>query len=89
MLLRVCACLPTAPKCGTAVPGCVLQDSGWRHLWLAPSAAMALQLTHALLQAPAFALVVFAMSWSLPLSNLCLCIKSWKLCGGRNDMYQW
>jgi hypothetical protein len=50
---------------------------------------MALQLTHALLQAPAFALVVFAMSWSLPLSNLCLCIKSWKLCGGRNDMYQW
>eukprot|EP00878_Enallax_costatus_P004214 GHUV01004444.1.p1 GENE.GHUV01004444.1~~GHUV01004444.1.p1 ORF type:complete len:357 (+),score=80.43 GHUV01004444.1:59-1129(+) len=42
-----------------------------------------------LLQLPAFLLAVYTMYWSLPLANLCLCIKAWKFIGNRGDAYQW
>jgi len=38
---------------------------------------------------PAFLLAVYLMYWSLPLANLFFYIKSWKLIGKRNDIYQW
>eukprot|EP00879_Flechtneria_rotunda_P021865 GHRR01023058.1.p1 GENE.GHRR01023058.1~~GHRR01023058.1.p1 ORF type:complete len:312 (+),score=62.16 GHRR01023058.1:288-1223(+) len=42
-----------------------------------------------LLKLPAFLLGVYMMYWSLPLANIFLCIKAWKLVGPRNDIYQW
>lgn len=42
-----------------------------------------------LLKLPAFILALWVMYWSLPLSNLFLFIKSWKLVGPRNDVYRW
>eukprot|EP00775_Hariotina_reticulata_P006311 gene6311-6546_t len=38
---------------------------------------------------PAFLLAVYLMYWSLPLANFFFYIKSWKLIGKRNDIYQW
>lgn len=41
------------------------------------------------LKLPAFLLAVYVMYWSLPLSNLLLFIKAWKLIGDRNDIFRW
>eukprot|EP00882_Tetradesmus_deserticola_P034919 GHRQ01040269.1.p1 GENE.GHRQ01040269.1~~GHRQ01040269.1.p1 ORF type:complete len:129 (+),score=10.95 GHRQ01040269.1:369-755(+) len=42
-----------------------------------------------LLKLPAFLLAVYVMYWSLPLSNLLLFIKAWKVVGDRNDIFRW
>lgn len=42
-----------------------------------------------LLRAPAFCFAVWLMYWSLPLGNVFLCLKAWKLIGPRNDVYRW
>ncbi|KAF6259536.1 hypothetical protein COO60DRAFT_1003924 [Scenedesmus sp. NREL 46B-D3] len=42
-----------------------------------------------ILKLPAFLLAVYVMYWSLPLANLLLFIKAWKVVGNRNDMYRW
>jgi uncharacterized membrane-anchored protein YitT (DUF2179 family) len=47
------------------------------------------QVMVSLAKLPAFLLAVYLMYWSLPLANLFFYIKSWKLIGKRNDIYQW
>jgi uncharacterized membrane-anchored protein YitT (DUF2179 family) len=41
------------------------------------------------LKLPAFLLAVYVMYWSLPLANLLLFIKAWKVIGDRNDIFRW
>ena len=42
-----------------------------------------------LLVLPSFVLVVFSLSWSLPLAVLGLHIQPWNLWRKRNDSYDW